>query len=166
MGSAVCQEALAAGFAVSVISRSGGQGSRLQVLRAPPTSGSWLHDWHSRRPPATSMPSTLHSCHDGDPTVTHEVTHDALAMPGTPPPVREPWVQRVEYLRGDALEPRTYQDFLPGGRLVCWQLLCADRAIIQPKDGMYDGATPKHGRGCRQGLHDVGAFCLLNMLLS
>ena len=33
---------------------------------------------------------------------------------GTPPLARPPWADRVEWLRGSALEPRSYQHVLPG----------------------------------------------------
>ncbi|GBF87375.1 hypothetical protein Rsub_00086 [Raphidocelis subcapitata] len=33
---------------------------------------------------------------------------------GTPPLTRAPWVDRVEWVRANALEPRTYQHLLPG----------------------------------------------------
>lgn len=37
-----------------------------------------------------------------------------LHVTGTPPVHREPWTQEVEWVRGNALEPRTYHDHLQG----------------------------------------------------
>jgi hypothetical protein len=37
-----------------------------------------------------------------------------ISRAGTPPPLKEAWVSQVTYLRGDALEPRTYEDILSG----------------------------------------------------
>jgi len=36
------------------------------------------------------------------------------ALPGTPPLHKEAWTQDVEWARGNALEPRTYESLLPG----------------------------------------------------
>eukprot|EP00882_Tetradesmus_deserticola_P006043 GHRQ01006361.1.p1 GENE.GHRQ01006361.1~~GHRQ01006361.1.p1 ORF type:complete len:294 (+),score=98.79 GHRQ01006361.1:156-1037(+) len=38
----------------------------------------------------------------------------AISPSGTPPTGKEPWTREVEWLRGNALEPRTYQDVLHG----------------------------------------------------
>jgi hypothetical protein len=57
---------------------------------------------------------------------TTAAAHRRVAMPrgatrqprpphaGTPPLTRAPWVERVDWVRGSALEPRTYQHLLPG----------------------------------------------------
>src|SRR5690349_1034776 len=37
-----------------------------------------------------------------------------LPLPGTPPLHKEAWTQDVEWARGNALEPRTYERLLPG----------------------------------------------------
>lgn len=38
----------------------------------------------------------------------------SITPSGTPPLVKQPWVDRVDWVRASALEPRTYQSVLPG----------------------------------------------------
>lgn len=37
-----------------------------------------------------------------------------ISRSGTPPPMHDKWVEQVQWVRGDALEPRTYEHILPG----------------------------------------------------
>jgi hypothetical protein len=56
--------------------------------------------------------------------ITHPITHLTTPRPphpharhtptGTPPLHKEPWTADVEWARGNALEPRTYERLLPG----------------------------------------------------
>jgi hypothetical protein len=57
----------------------------------------------------------------------------APPTPGTPPVDRKPWTSQVEWVRGSALEPRTYQHLLPGalGAVSCVGGFGSNAAMLQ-----------------------------------
>ncbi len=88
VGSHILKEAISQGLHVVSVSRSGEHG--------PGTPG-----------PADPAVATAERQRD------ECVLARCLPVAGTPPARTEPWQQQVEWVRGNALEPLTYQHLLP-----------------------------------------------------
>lgn len=72
---------------------------------------------------------------------------------GTPPLARDPWVREVQWVRGSALEPRTYQHLLPGavGAVSCVGGFGSTAQMMQ-----VGGVRGGEGGGVRTGVSGPG----------